>query len=153
MTSRTTLAEKPMSATIEAYLKRGARLRETSISLTSDIEKAARQISSTFRNGGRLYAFGNGGSAADAQHIVAEFTGRFRVDRDPLPAEALTTNSSAITAIGNDYAFDQIFSRQVKALAREGDVVIGISTSGESKNVLNGLEAARKTRSKTIGLT
>lgn len=153
MTSRTTLTEKSMSATIETYLKRGARLRETTISLTSDIEKAARQISSTFRNGGRLYAFGNGGSAADAQHIVAELTGRFRVDRDPLPAEALTTNSSAITAIGNDYAFDQIFARQVKALAREGDVVIGISTSGESKNVLNGLEAARKSRSKTIGLT
>lgn len=153
MTSKATLTEKSMSATIEAYLKRGASLRETSISLTSDIENAARQISSTFRAGGRLYAFGNGGSAADAQHIVAEFTGRFRVDRDPLPAEALTTNSSAITAIGNDYAFDQIFARQVKALAREGDVVVGISTSGESKNVLYGLEAARALRSRTIGLT
>lgn len=153
MSSKTALTEKSTSATIEAYLIRGARLRETAVSLTSEIQKAAEQISRTFQNGGRLYAFGNGGSAADAQHIVAEFTGRFRVDRDPLPAEALTTNSSAITAIGNDYAFDQIFARQVKALAREGDVVIGISTSGESKNVLNGLEAARKTRSRTIGLS
>jgi D-sedoheptulose 7-phosphate isomerase len=144
---------KSRSATIEAYLRRGARLREMSISLTGDIEKAADQISNTFQNGGRLYAFGNGGSAADAQHIVAEFTGRFRVDRDPLPAEALTTNSSAVTAIANDYAFDQIFARQVKALARPGDVVIGISTSGESKNVLNGLETARKAHSKTIGLS
>jgi len=122
------------------------------ISMTGDIEKAVDQISNTFQNGGRLYAFGNGGSAADAQHIVAEFTGRFRVDRDPLPAEALTTNSSAITAIANDYAFEEIFARQVKALARPGDVVIGISTSGESKNVLNGLEAAKNAQAKTIGL-
>jgi D-sedoheptulose 7-phosphate isomerase len=140
------------SATIAAYLKRGASLREAAISLTSEIEKAAEALSSSFQNGGRLYAFGNGGSAADAQHIVAEFTGRFRVDRDPLPAEALTTNSSAVTAIANDYAFEEIFARQVKALARPGDVVIGISTSGESKNVLRGLEAARKSHAKTIGL-
>ncbi len=143
---------KSKSATIESYLKRGARLRETVISLSGDIEKAANTISNSFRSGGRLYAFGNGGSAADAQHIVAEFTGRFRVNRDPLPAEALTTNSSAVTAIANDYAFEEIFARQVKALSRPGDVVIGISTSGESKNVLRGLEAARKSQAKTIGL-
>jgi D-sedoheptulose 7-phosphate isomerase len=140
------------SDTIEAYLRQGAKLREMSISLTPEIEKAAEAISSSFRNGGRLYAFGNGGSAADSQHIVAEFTGRFRVDRDPLPAEALTTNSSAVTAIANDYAFEEIFARQVKALARPGDVVIGISTSGGSKNVLKGLEAGRMSRAKTIGL-
>lgn len=151
LTSKATQAGKSKSATIESYLKRGARLRETAISMTGDIEKAADTISNCFRNGGRLYAFGNGGSAADAQHIVAEFTGRFRVNRDPLPAEALTTNSSAVTAIANDYAFEEIFARQVKALARPGDVVIAISTSGESKNVLRGLEAARKSQSKTIG--
>jgi D-sedoheptulose 7-phosphate isomerase len=120
--------------------------------LTTEIERAAEVISNSFRNGGRLYAFGNGGSAADSQHIVAEFTGRFRVDRDPLPAEALTTNSSAVTAIANDYSFEDIFARQVKALARQGDVAIGISTSGGSKNVLRGLEAARVSRAKTIGL-
>ncbi len=152
LTSRTTGPRKPKSATIEEYLKRGAILRETSTSLTGDIERASDAISKSFRAGGRLYAFGNGGSAADAQHIVAEFTGRFRVDRDPLPAEALTTNSSAVTAIANDYAFEEVFARQVKALARHGDVVIGISTSGGSKNVLKGLEAARKSHAKTIGL-
>lgn len=151
LTSKTTQAGKSKSAKIESYLKRGARLRETVISLTGDIEKAADAISDCFRNGGRLYAFGNGGSAADAQHIVAEFTGRFRVNRDPLPAEALTTNSSAVTAIGNDYGFEEIFARQVKALARPRDVVIGISTSGESRNVLRGLEAAQKSQAKTIG--
>lgn len=151
MTSKPREVRKVKSATIEAYLRRGARLRETAISLAGEIEKAAEAVSNSFRNGGRLYAFGNGGSAADAQHIVAEFTGRFRVDRDPLPAEALTTNSSAVTAIANDYAFEEIFSRQVKALARSGDVVIGISTSGESKNVLKGLEAARQSHATTIG--
>jgi len=152
LTSKLTQVKKSKSATIEAYLKRGARLRETAVSLSDDIEKAAETISTTFRNGGRLYAFGNGGSAADAQHIVAEFTGRFRVDRDPLPAEALTTNSSAVTAIANDYAFEEIFARQIKALARAGDIVVGISTSGESKNVLRGLEVARQAHAKTIGL-
>jgi D-sedoheptulose 7-phosphate isomerase len=152
MSSKASETGKSKSATIEAYLKRGARLREMTIALTGDIERAADLISNTFQNGGRLYAFGNGGSAADAQHIVAEFTGRFLVDRDPLPAEALTTNSSAITAIANDYAFDQIFARQVKALARPGDVVIGISTSGESKNVLRGLETAKQSQAKTVGL-
>jgi len=141
------------SATIEAYLKRGARLREQTMALSSDIARAADEISNTFRKGGRLYAFGNGGSAADAQHIVAEFTGRFRKEREPLPAEALTTNSSAVTAIANDYSFEEIFARQIKALARQGDIVIGISTSGESKNVLMGLEAARKANAKTIGLS
>jgi len=141
------------SATIEAYLKRGARLREQTIALSGDIERAADEISNTFRKGGRLYAFGNGGSAADAQHIVAEFTGRFRKEREPLPAEALTTNSSAVTAIANDYSFEEIFARQIKALARPGDIVIGISTSGQSKNVLMGLEAARKANAKTIGLS
>src|SRR2546425_4334219 len=152
LTIRPAEERKSKSATIETYLRRGARLREAAISLTGDIEKAADAISNSFRNGGRLYAFGNGGSAADAQHIVAEFTGRFRVDRDPLPAEALTTNSSTVTAIANDYAFEEIFARQVKALSRPGDVVIGISTSGESKNVLKGLEMARKSQAKTIGL-
>ncbi len=148
----TSKGKQPKSATVETYLRRGAKLRETAISLTGEIEKAAVAISSSFRNGGRLYVFGNGGSAADSQHIAAEFTGRFRIDRDPLPAEALTTNSSAVTAIANDYAFEDIFARQLKALARPGDVVIGISTSGGSKNVLKGLETARMSRAKTIGL-
>ncbi len=143
---------KSPTATIESYLKRGASLREATLSLSNEIERAAKILSTAFRSGGRLFVFGNGGSAADAQHIVAEFTGRFRMERDPLPAEALTTNSSAVTAIANDYAFEEIFARQVKALAKKGDVVLGISTSGESKNVLKGLEAARQLHATTIGL-
>lgn len=148
--SRTESSKK--TAVIESYLKRGARLREATLSLTMQIGKAAEAISSSFREGGRFFAFGNGGSAADAQHIVAEFTGRFRKERDPLPAIALTTNPSAVTAIANDYSFDDIFARQVKALVKGGDVVLGISTSGESRNVLKGLEAARLLHATTIGL-
>ncbi len=144
---------KSKSVIIDSYLRQGARLREESISLSGEIERAAKAISDSFRNKGRLFAFGNGGSAADAQHIVAEFTGRFRKEREPLPAEALTTNSSAITAIANDYDFAEIFARQVRAQARPGDSVMGISTSGESKNVLKGLEVAKQLRAKTIGLS
>jgi D-sedoheptulose 7-phosphate isomerase len=121
------------------------------LSQTNEIEKAATAISSAFRSGGRFFAFGNGGSAADSQHIVAEFTGRFRKERDPLPAIALTTNTSGLTAIANDYAFEEIFSRQVKALVKTGDIVLGISTSGESKNVLKGLESARRIGATTLG--
>lgn len=139
------------SDTIHSYLRRGSALRESMLSQTNEIEKAATAISIAFRNGGRFFAFGNGGSAADAQHIVAEFTGRFRKERDPLPAVALTTNTSGLTAIANDYAFEEIFSRQVRALVEARDIVLGISTSGESKNVLKGLESARKIGAKTIG--
>ena len=142
---------KSKSAIIESYLRRGASVREAAISLTNEIEKTASTITSTFKNGGRLFIFGNGGSAADAQHIVAEFTGRFRIDREPLPAIAMTTNTSALTAIGNDYSFDDVFARQVKALVKQGDVVIGISTSGESKNILKGLEVAKQIRATTVG--
>lgn len=152
MTQSSRLEPKSRIPTIESYLRRGASLREATLSLSAEIETAAKTIGTTFRNGGRFFAFGNGGSAADAQHIVAEFTGRFRKERDPLPAEALTTNSSAVTAIANDYSFEDVFARQVRALVRSGDVVLGISTSGESKNVLKGLEAARQLHATTIGL-
>lgn len=105
------------------------------------------------RDGGTLYFCGNGRSAADAQHIAAEFVGRFLLERRPLAAVALPCNSSIITAIGNDYSFDEVFSRQVRALARAGDCVIGISTSGTSRNVLRALEAARDIGASTIGFT
>ncbi len=137
---------------IESYLKEGASLRLATIVLRDEIAKAAEIITEAFRNGGKMMTFGNGGSAADAQHIAAEFSGRFRMDRAPLPALALTVNSSAVTAIANDYSFDEVFARQVQALAKPGDVVIGISTSGRSKNVLKGLEAAQRAQGKTIGL-
>ncbi|HXN10269.1 MAG TPA: D-sedoheptulose 7-phosphate isomerase [Steroidobacteraceae bacterium] len=106
----------------------------------------------SLRSGGKLLLFGNGGSAADAQHIAAELTIRYKTDRAPIAAIALTTDTSALTACGNDLGFDAIFARQVEALARPGDVVIGISTSGNSANVLAGLSAARARDARTIGL-
>jgi D-sedoheptulose 7-phosphate isomerase len=106
-----------------------------------------------FDHGRKVLLFGNGGSAADAQHIAAEFVGRFAFDRPPLPALALSVNTSCVTAIGNDYGFDLVFSRQIEALGRPGDVAIGISTSGNSANVLCGVSAARKMGLHTVGLT
>jgi D-sedoheptulose 7-phosphate isomerase len=101
----------------------------------------------------KVILFGNGGSAADAQHIAAEFVGRFAFDRPALPALALSVNTSCVTAIGNDYGFDLVFSRQIEALARKGDLAIGISTSGNSPNVLHGLMAAQKIGLGTVALT
>ncbi len=103
--------------------------------------------------GNKLLFFGNGGSAADAQHIATELTVRYKTDRPAIAAVALTTDTSALTAIGNDYGFDHLFSRQIEALSRPGDVAIGISTSGQSPNVLQGLETARSMGLKTAGLT
>jgi D-sedoheptulose 7-phosphate isomerase len=103
--------------------------------------------------GGRLLACGNGGSAADAQHIAAELTGRFFRDRRPLPAMALHGNTSSLTAIGNDYGYDQVFAREVAAHGRPGDVLLALSTSGNSENVLRAIAAARETRMTVIGLT
>ncbi|NQW15885.1 MAG: SIS domain-containing protein [Chloroflexi bacterium] len=103
---------------------------------------AIESVVSTLESGGKLIFFGNGGSAAEAQHIAAEFVGHFVASRGPLPALALTTDASALTAIGNDYSFDEIYARQVKALAQPGDYVVGFTTSGSSKNVIRGLEEA-----------
>ncbi len=104
----------------------------------------------TFTQGNKVMLFGNGGSAADSQHIAAEFVGRFAFDRPALPALALSVNTSCVTAIGNDYGFEQVFSRQIEALGRAGDMAIGISTSGNSPNVLRGLETARKMGMHTV---
>jgi D-sedoheptulose 7-phosphate isomerase len=113
----------------------------------------ANRLSAVLRAGGTIYLCGNGGSAADAQHVAAEFVGRFLRERRPLPAVALTTNSSILTAIGNDYDFDQVFSRQLRAQASERDAVVGISTSGKSANVLQALAAARECGAVTVGFT
>ena len=121
--------------------------------LVAMVAKASEIIVASLRQGNKVLLFGNGGSAADAQHIAAELVGRFAFDRPALPALALTVNSSCVTAIGNDYGFDKAFSRQVEALARAGDVAIGISTSGNSPNVVQGLTAAGKMGLRTIGLT
>jgi len=103
---------------------------------TRRIEEVSKLIANAFENGHRLYFCGNGGSAADAQHLAAEFTGRFYSDREPLPAEALHVNTSFLTAVANDYSYDEIYERAIKAHGRKGDILIGISTSGNSKNIL-----------------
>ena len=118
-----------------------------------EVVEAARIIIDCLKEGGKLLIFGNGGSAADAQHLAAEFVGRFKLERKALGAIALTTDTSILTALGNDYGFDTIFSRQIEALGRAGDVAIGISTSGNSPNVLSAIKMAKKKRLKTIGLT
>ena len=116
----------------------------------SDISRVLIQV---YRKGGKVILFGNGGSAADAQHIAAEFMGKYYLERAPLPALALTVNTSALTAIGNDYSFAEVFSRQVLALGDKGDAAIGISTSGNSENVIQALKVARERGLTTIGFT
>ncbi len=120
--------------------------------MTSQIASLAERLIETFKIGNKLLIMGNGGSAADAQHFAAEIVSRFRIERPALPAIALSTDTSIITAIGNDYGFDRIFSRQIEALAAPGDAVIGISTSGNSPNIQKGLEVARQAGCSTIGL-
>jgi D-sedoheptulose 7-phosphate isomerase len=110
-------------------------------------------VTTALKAGNKILLFGNGGSAADAQHLAAEFVNRFVIERPPLPAIALTTDTSVITSIGNDYDFTDIFSRQIRAIGQKGDVAWGMSTSGTSMNVVKGLEAAKKIGMVTIGLT
>jgi len=113
----------------------------------------AEQVTLALGKGNKVLIFGNGGSAADAQHIAAELVGRFCKERMPLPAIALTTNTSSLTAIANDYGYEELFARQVKGLAKEGDIVIGISTSGNSANVIRGIEQAKALKVVTIAFT
>lgn len=137
---------------VTAAMAEGAELRvQTARDCGAVIVQAAIAIAHCLRSGGKLLIFGNGGSAADAQHLAAEFVGRFVLERRALPAMALTTDSSVLTAVGNDYGFDQIFSRQIEALGEAGDVALGISTSGNSPNVLAALRQARKQNLRTIG--
>lgn len=115
--------------------------------------EASKLAVETLRNGNKILLCGNGGSAADAQHIAAELTGRYKTERRGLPAISLTTDTSALTAIGNDYGYDRVFDRQVEALAQKGDLLIGISTSGNSKNVINALKTATEMGCKTLGFS
>ena len=119
----------------------------------SRIETAAEIITTSLRNGGKIHFCGNGGSAADAQHLAAELSGRFYFDRPPLNAEALHCNTSYLTAVGNDYGYDFIFSRLLRGTAKAGDVIVGISTSGNSKNILNAFEVAKEMGVKIIAMT
>jgi len=113
----------------------------------------AEEMAEAFRRGNRVFLFGNGGSAADAEHIAAELAGRFRLERDPLPAVSLTANSSAVTAIANDYGYERVFVRQLQGLLTRGDVVVGISTSGNSPNVLAAMEEAKRRGAITVAFT
>jgi D-sedoheptulose 7-phosphate isomerase len=144
--------EQRVSASIRASIA-VKELLIRNAEVVSLIAKVSELLVDTFDKGNKVLLFGNGGSAADAQHIAAEFVGRFAFDRPALPALALSVNTSCVTAIGNDYGFDLVFSRQIEALAHPGDMAIGISTSGNSSNVLHGLSTARKMGLCTVALT
>lgn len=141
-----------LSEIIEHFEKFKEVLCVVSQELSDDILLSCQAVSVALKQGHKVLIMGNGGSAADAQHFAAELVGRFLLERKALPAIALTTDSSILTAVGNDYGFDEVFKRQVEALAQPGDVVIGISTSGKSNNVFHALTAANQIGCKTIGL-
>lgn len=146
--------ERELARRVRAGLDASAETqRATAQACAPAIAHAALRLVETFRSGGRVLAFGNGGSAADAQHLAAELAGRFERERPGLPALALTANSSDLTAIGNDYGFDAVFARLVQAHGRSGDLAVAISTSGISPNVLAGVEAARDAGLSTLALT
>jgi D-sedoheptulose 7-phosphate isomerase len=139
---------------LKCSLEDTAKALEKSVeSCSKNLYELASSITASLSDGGKVLLFGNGGSAADAQHIAAEFVNRFRLNRQPLAALALTTDTSVLTSIANDFDYRHVFAKQVQALARRGDVVIGISTSGNSPNVVMGLEAARAKKAITVGFT
>ena len=142
-----------MKLLIENEIAAHLKVAETMSSLTNTIEIAAQLCIDTLQDGGKLLIFGNGGSAADAQHIAAELVGRYKIERKGMPAIALTTDTSAITSISNDFGYEHIFKRQVEALANKGDVLIGISTSGTSSNVIHGLKMATQIGCSSIGFS
>jgi D-sedoheptulose 7-phosphate isomerase len=126
------------------------RFLKENLSLLLD---AVKLMSHCFEGGNKLFFFGNGGSAADAQHLAAEFVNRYIMDRPPLPAIALTTDPSILTSIANDFSFNEVFAKQLKALGKEGDIAIGISTSGKSPNIIKAFEVAKEMGIKTVALT
>lgn len=141
---------------VRDQIRRSMELKQTLLldaGFQDAVATVAMQFLKSLRAGGKIFFFGNGGSAADAQHLAAEFTGRYLKERPALPAIALSVNSSSVTAIGNDYGFDFIFARQIEALGKQGDVAVGITTSGNSPNVLRGLEIAKSKSIFTVALT
>jgi D-sedoheptulose 7-phosphate isomerase len=142
-----------MKNRIEAAIRETIALHEGLIEQAALVEQIGRRLAEALRAGGTLYVLGNGGSAADAQHMAGEMVGRFLLEgRPPLPCVALTTDTSVLTAVGNDFGMDEVFVRQVQALVGEGDAVLGISTSGNSANVNRALEEARRRGALTVGL-
>lgn len=144
------------TAAVAAYFERSRAALSAAIAdpaFVPTVAQIAERIADALANGNKLLVAGNGGSAADAQHIAAEFLGRFYIERRPMPAHALSVNTSALTAIGNDYGFDDVFARQLRALAHPGDVAVGISTSGNAANVVTALEAAREMGVVSVAMT
>ncbi|MEM7425243.1 MAG: D-sedoheptulose 7-phosphate isomerase [Pseudomonadota bacterium] len=137
----------------ETILREAAEAHRALPEVAADAQVAAERMVDALGAGGKIIFCGNGGSAADAQHLAAEFLGRFMMERNPLPALALSTNSSTVTAIGNDYGFEQVFARQLRGLAKRGDVLVGISTSGRSQNVVEAFKVAREIGVVTVSLT
>jgi D-sedoheptulose 7-phosphate isomerase len=146
----TAVAEEIIRGAIRESIEVKSDLLNQHVSTIADL---SRLLIDALRAGKKLVLFGNGGSAADAQHVAAELVNRFQMDRNPLPAIALTTDTSILTSVGNDLAFDELFSRQVRALVQRGDVAVGISTSGNSSNVMNGIIAAKEKGAVTVGFT
>lgn len=142
-----------MNDRVEQHFSDSIATKEASRSLTPDILRAGTLLSKCLHSGGKILSCGNGGSAADAQHFSSELLGRFESERSGLPAIALTTDSSTMTAVGNDYGFDHVFERQVSALGRAGDALLAISTSGNSKNVIRAIIAAHENAMNIIALT
>jgi D-sedoheptulose 7-phosphate isomerase len=146
----------PREAAIQTFFQNSLQALEAATNdraLMASILAISDRIAQCFRDGGKVMLAGNGGSAADAQHIAAEFLVRYTFDRGPLPAIALTTDTSVLTAAGNDYGYDRVFERQVRGLGRKGDVFIGITTSGRSPNVIAALKAAREIGVVAVGFT
>jgi len=143
------MKEEIIQAFEESVEAKSAFLKENLPTLMTVIDL----IAQAFLRGNKLLLFGNGGSAADSQHIAAEFVNRFRIERPPLPALALTTDTSTITSIANDYDYKEIFAKQVKALGKEGDIALAISTSGDADNVLAAIDACKRLKITTVGLT
>lgn len=143
----------PLMARVQAAVAETIRLQQQFLQEEgAAVVAAARMLAGALHAQGRVFIFGNGGSAADAQHLAAEFVNRFQVERPPLAAQALTTDTSILTAVANDYAFNEVFAKQIRALGRAGDVAWGISTSGNSPNVVRGLQAARELGLQTLAL-
>ena len=142
-----------MEENINKILEESIQVKRKLKDLTPEILNVANLITEAYNQKKKVILFGNGGSAADAQHIAAEFVGKFYKNRDALPALAFHTNTSVVTATANDFGYDKVFERQVKAFVNDGDIVIGISTSGNSENVVKALKEAKRRGAKTIGLT
>lgn len=145
--------DERMAAVFRAGVEASIAAKQALLADVGPCLAVARVLVDAYRRGNVMLVFGNGGSAADAQHIAAELVGRFRLERRPFRADALTVNTSILTAIGNDYSFDRVYARQVEAFGRPGDVAIGISTSGKAASVVNGLAAARSLGMTTVAMT